>query len=78
MLYIISFYNDEYESQESDFLLSEYPEVCDGHLRIGDTNVDFTTMLCELYVVYDEKEFLQLIKMMQRTMPHLEAFKKRK
>lgn len=76
MFYIISIPNDEYTNQETDFLFNEYPDVCEGHLRIGDVNAEFASLFCELYMVYEEMEFLQLVKMMQKNIPHLEAFKK--
>lgn len=75
MIYIISFYSDEYPDTESDFLLDDHSDICEGHIRIGEINPNYTSMICELYRVYNEAVFIKLIQIMQEAIPHLEVYK---
>lgn len=74
MVYLISFYSDEWCDTESDYLFEDHSEICDGHFRIGDMNPESSSMVCELYRVYNEVEFIRLVKSLQKIIPHLEAY----
>jgi hypothetical protein len=74
MFYIITFYSDELEDQGSEFLIDS--DACEGHIRIGDVNIDTPSLICELYNVFDEPTFLDTIKWFKTHIPHMEAYRK--